>query len=76
MSDLLERLRSGVIPGDVAKTNRLMTQAANALANCHVEIFKLRDQLLNYRPFFECPNCGGDLAASGHKPECPKGAPN
>lgn len=22
------------------------------------------------RPFFECPTCGGDLAAQGHMPDC------
>lgn len=23
------------------------------------------------RPFFECPDCGGDLADRGHTPTCP-----
>lgn len=80
MNDLTERLRGGVQQGDVAKTNRVMTEAAQAigllqsqLASCHAEIFKLRDQLLTYQPFFECPHCGGDLAASGHKQGCLNG---
>lgn len=31
-----------------------------------------REQMRSEDPFFECPECGGDLAVGGHLPNCKK----